>query len=214
MVLYYQGFDGREFTVQVGGDGLTRKIKATNLSLKPKGFRADTEYDIYYVKGLRLNSSHLIGDWFGGPGQKRAYNVVAASDEYNHLVMGDVEKTIVTEFIRLNAFEMDMNVQVEWGELISDKVLEIIIREIANNMVGIEQHRGKTAADIKKTLKEFYSSHQKEAGLDERNLGLKRIMNVIYDVSFKIKTRPDAEVEIEDRSYQTRKIDIWVGLNH
>ncbi|HYH02626.1 MAG TPA: DNA/RNA non-specific endonuclease, partial [Bacillota bacterium] len=213
MVLRYSGFDGRTFTVLVGSDGLARKVKATNLNLKPKGFRADTDYDKYYVGDMGFNSSHLIGDWFGGPGQKRAYNVVTASDEFNHIEMGGVEEQIVRHFLSLKAVAMDIEVRIEWTEFISDKFLEIIVQQIASNVAGLEQYQGKTMIEIKKILRDFYSTHQKEAGLDKENLGLKRIMKVLYYVDFKIQRSPTAEVRIEPRAYETRMADIWLGLN-
>ncbi|MER6474761.1 hypothetical protein [Streptomyces filamentosus] len=109
--------EGRDLQLKVGGGprGVTRQAPGI-------------------VENLDLDSSHLVGDLFGGSGYREAKNLVATSWYYNQAVMGRVEGRIVdtvkgfaethgTDFVDAR---FDLRVTVSFGELLGDALTEVV----------------------------------------------------------------------------------------
>ena len=212
--LVYLGYQNRKFTVILDAEGKTKSVKGRNLNLKPAGLRGNTGKDKMFVSNMNFNSAHLIADWFGGPGQTRAYNIVTTSDHYNKKTMYNVEESMVDEFIEFvgryktsNSFEdcyLNLDVKIDYEDFDNSNNLSIIVDKIIAE--EISNYKDKTKAELTDELMKFYQKHKKEASLD-----LHRVKNVTYLVKYVAIVNGKKEEQV--RNHETGTPDIWLGLS-
>lgn len=81
-----------------------------------------------YDKQNLFDSAHLLADWFGGSGYRKALNLNVTSAEYNRITMGDEEKDIEKEVIAKKKNNDDviffnLTVESRWDTLDDKAVL-------------------------------------------------------------------------------------------
>ncbi|MEV6074437.1 hypothetical protein AB0L80_04890 [Streptomyces sp. NPDC052069] len=129
---------GKTFTVTTDlVSGMETQVEGLDLRLKEPGDpRGVTHGSPGFIENQNLNRSHIIADWFGGSGYRKALNLVTASEHYNKKIMGDVESDIATDILAFaekhnltrEQISMDLKVTVTFGELLKD----VFMRNIQN----------------------------------------------------------------------------------
>ena len=104
-------------------------VHGFDLRLKESGDpRGVTQDSPGMIRNQSLNRAHVIADWFGGSGYKKALNLVTTSDHYNKVVMGQAEKQIAEEVVlfaaqrgvKYSQISMNLRVAVSFGDPLED----------------------------------------------------------------------------------------------
>jgi hypothetical protein len=130
VITTYRTKGGTSFTVTRNASSLALvSIEGEQLSLKGAGDpknRGVTQDSPDYVKDLSLNRAHLIADEFKGSGYADSLNLISTSAHYNQVVMRDAERLIGAFLVKLRAIRFSMKVDVSWGEVVDDKIINTI----------------------------------------------------------------------------------------
>ena len=159
-------------------------------------FRKVDEKYSYLQKEQKFDSAHLVADWFGGSGYRKALNLVVTSAQYNRVVMKEAEDTIVNEVNKRDQVEdkksgvnlFDLTVTATW-DVLQDSELKSKINEhsILKQLGGREpkpwEERKELAKGAQEALYNILSSKQ-----DPR-----RVLRVRYEG--KIKKPANEELE-------------------
>jgi hypothetical protein len=111
------------------GTGLVTSIVGANLVLKaPGGPRGYTGNPLTKTPNQGQDSSHMIGDRFGGSGYAASENLIAASSTYNQVDMKAIEDDIDQWIVTNGIEEFTMKVTVTWGDIDGPEAIDAIIR--------------------------------------------------------------------------------------
>jgi len=111
------------------GTGLVTSIVGANLVLKAPGNpRGYTGNPLTKTPNQGQDSSHLIGDRFGGSGYAASENLIAASSKYNQIDMKAVEDDINEWIVANGIAEFTMKVTVTWGGIDGPEAIDAIVR--------------------------------------------------------------------------------------
>lgn len=147
------------------------------------------------ISNALLNSSHLIGDRFGGSGYKKALNIIATSEYYNQTLMSESERKIARyiDDEPLNAktaelpakLQFDLTVNVAFGQERFDDFEELVSQFLdkvgaamqVDETVAKKLGEGKTRADIIAQLKshETFKRVLKTEYLGKMQLGSEKL---------------------------------------
>lgn len=176
LLITYTGYRGTSFEVRVDKSNMLQSIKGTSLRHKSEvsskavqaADRGVTRHIPTHAPNLELNKAHLIPDEFLGPGYRRSLNLITTSDHFNKQTMRDVEKEIGVEYDNFTSLEMELEVEVEWGAILGEKIISMIIKgDPALAKLGEDKVRRNLAKFSKK-----YANGSNEV--------LKRVMEVTY----------------------------------
>ena len=169
--------------------------------------KVDEEYR-YLQKEQKFDSAHLVADWFGGSGYRRALNLVVTSAQYNRVVMKGAEEKIVEEVKQKSRKRekesapslFDLSVTATWDILSDNEVKKTVNRSsIFNGLppdLKREKEDGKKLAEAAaKELFDLLASKQ-----DPR-----RVLSVRY---YKGKLKSPVHAEL---SRQEIGCDIWMS---
>ncbi|WP_457598276.1 hypothetical protein [Hydrogenimonas sp.] len=171
-------------------------------------FRRVEEENSYLQKEQKFDSAHLVADWFGGSGYRRALNLVVTSAQYNRVVMKGAEEKIVEDVKKKSRMKekesgpslFDLSVTATWDILSDSEVKRTINRSSIFNALSPnlkkETDDGKKLADAAaKELFDVLASKQ-----DPR-----RVLSVRY-YEGRLKSPVHAEL-----SKQEIGCDIWMS---
>lgn len=175
-------------------------------SVEDKKKREQLERANTYDKQNLFDSAHLLADWFGGSGYRKALNLNVTSAEYNRITMGDEEKEIVDEVNAKKKSDDDviffnLTVESRWDTLDDKAVLANITQsEIYKDLSKKDKEADKALA---KQAAEKLSSLLLSKEDPKRVLGVKYYGFEMYDASNKNFTPDKPKREIG--------CDIWMS---
>ena len=112
---------------------------------------------------MKLDSAHVVADWFGGSGYKQALNLSVTSAEYNRVVMGGAEKSIVKTVERKDAASLfDLTVTARWDYLRDNEIIATVNKTAISRQLNVAegQARDELAKDAEAELSRVLASKQ------------------------------------------------------
>ncbi len=112
---------------------------------------------------MKLDSAHVVADWFGGSGYKQALNLSVTSAEYNRVVMGGAEKNIVKTVERKDAASLfDLTVTARWDYLRDNEIIATVNKTAISRQLNVAegQARDELAKDAEAELSRVLASKQ------------------------------------------------------
>ncbi|MGW4996465.1 phage tail protein [Streptomyces hydrogenans] len=195
---------GRTFTVieRDPDRSLSLQVHGMELILKEPGAPRGVTHDSPgFLVNQNLNRAHVIADWFGGSGYKKALNLVTTSDHYNKRVMGDTEAAIANDILAFaeehdlerGQVAMNLKVTVTFGELLKD----VFMRNLASQQWYVAGD-----ADSEAKLKQLVASLLTPP--------VRRVMGVVYEytlsstVSEPVEKFPARTIDSDDHLFIER----------
>jgi Domain of unknown function (DUF4157) len=154
VLITYTTRAGKNFEVSVGRSGHVTQAQGFDLDLTKLG-RGVTEDPANKEKNAGQNSAHVIANWFGGSGYKKSLNLIATSDHFNKVVMGNAEDRIVAWVKSARIEKFNLNVSVDWGTVKEEDAMNRIIEQagLLSGLAGNELQKSKR--EILKRLSSF-----------------------------------------------------------
>ena len=90
-------------------------------------------------KANLFDSAHIVADWFGGSGYRKALNLTATSAEYNRITMGDAEKSIAQKVKEKNEEALfNLSVESKWDYLEDNEIISVVTKNSMMKKVSTE----------------------------------------------------------------------------